>query len=118
MALPSVRCSDCEERAQAAISQLATVAQELRAANQNNADIGNVISGFEANLRTIRSEISQNRSSDTQHAQALASLERLIASMHDRPATTTTEVRVPQTDAALVEQMRRFVQLQTAPRTL
>jgi hypothetical protein len=111
------RVQASEERAQAAISQLATVAQELRAANQNNADIGNVISGFEANLRTIRSEISQNRSSDTQHAQDLASLERLIASMRDQRAETGTQP-LPADNTQLVEAMRQFVQVQTAPRVV
>jgi len=104
-----------EERAQAAINQLSSVAQELRAANQNNADINNVIAGFEANLRTVRSEISQNRSSDSQHVQALGSLERLIATMHDQRVGGNP---TPPDNAQLIEPMRQFVQVQTAPRVV
>jgi hypothetical protein len=111
------RVQASEERAQAAINQLSSVAQELKAANANNADINNVIAGFEANLRTVRSEISQNRSSDTQHAQALASLERLIASMRDQHAETGTQP-LPADNTQLIEAMRQFVQVQTAPRVV
>jgi hypothetical protein len=109
------RARASEERAQAAINQLSHVARELRSANNSNSEINSVTARFEESLRTVRSELSQNRSSDSQHVQALGSLERLIASMHDRQIGGPQ----PATDnAQLIEAMRHFVRVQTAPRTL
>ena len=109
------RARASEERAQAAINQLSHAARELRSSNQSNSEINSVTARFEESLRTVRSELSQNRSSDSQHVQALGSLERLIASMHDRQIGGPQ----PATDnAQLIEAMWHFVRVQTAPRTL
>jgi len=110
------RARASEERAQAAINQLSHAARELRSSNQSNSEINSVTARFEESLRTVRSELSQNRSSDSQHVQALGSLERLIASMRDQRVGGGPQ---PATDnAQLIEAMRHFVRVQTAPRTL